>query len=36
MGPHQCDVEYPIDRKILSATEDSNPDLTVREGSGTA
>ena len=28
IGPHQCDVEYPIYRKIPSATGDSNPGLT--------
>ena len=27
-GPHDCDVEYPIDRKILSEMGDSNPGLT--------
>ena len=27
IGPHQCDEEYPIDRKILSAMGDSNPGL---------
>ena len=28
IGPHQCDAEYPIDRKFLSAMGDSNPGLT--------
>ena len=27
IGPPQCDAEYPIDRKILSAMGDTNPDL---------
>ena len=28
IGPHQCDAEYLIDRKLLSAMGDSNPGLT--------
>ena len=28
IDPLQCDAEYPIDRKILSAMGDSNPGLT--------
>ena len=28
IGPHQCDAEYHIDRKILSAMGESNPVLT--------
>ena len=28
VGPHQCDVEYPIDRKVLRARGESNPGLT--------